>query len=105
MKKLYKVETYLPKEALENIKKALYNLELGKIGNYSCCLTWYEVNSSWKPLESSNPYLGKINEIEYAAEYKLEFQCKEEDLNDAIKAIKNNHPYEEVCINIIPLKI
>lgn len=99
----YKVETYLPKEALNNIKNGLYELGLGKIGNYNCCLTWYEVSSSWKPIKGANPYLGKIGNIEYATEYKLEFQCYEYDLQNAIQSIKNNHPYEEVCINIIPI--
>lgn len=103
MNKLYKVETYLPIDALDNIKNALYTLGLGKVGNYNCCLSWHEINSSWKPLEGAHPYLGKVDEIEFAPEYKLEFQCQESDLDSAIKAIKANHPYEEVCINIIPI--
>ena len=103
MKKLYKIETYLPLEALNNIKNGLYQLGLGKIGNYNCCLSWYKVESSWMPQEGAHPHLGTVNEIEFAPEYKLEFQCKEEDLDKAITSIKSNHPYEEVCINIIPL--
>ncbi len=103
MENLYKVETYLPKEALDGIRSALYNLGLGKIGNYDCCLTWYEVNSSWRPIDGAKPYLGTVGEIEFAPEYKLEFQCKESDLTAAVSAIKSNHPYEEVCINILPL--
>ena len=103
MENLYKVETYLPKEALDGIRLALYNLGLGKVGNYDCCLTWYEVNSSWRPIDGAKPYLGTVGEIEFAPEYKLEFQCKESDLTAAVSAIKSNHPYEEVCINILPL--
>ncbi len=103
MEKLFKVETFLPKEALENIKNALYELGLGKVGNYDCCLSWYEINSSWKPVEGAEPYLGKVGEIEFAPEFKLEFQCREEDLKNAVEAIKKNHPYEEVCINVISL--
>ena len=103
MTKLYKVETYLPHEAWDNIINALYELGLGKIGNYDCCLSWYEINSSWKALDGANPYLGKVDEIEFANEYKLEFQCSEPDLELAIHTIKANHPYEEVGINIIPL--
>lgn len=105
MENLYKVETYLPKEALDKIRSALYELGLGKVGKYDCCLSWYEVNSSWKPIDGAKPYLGTVGEIEFAPEYKLEFQCKESDLTAAVSAIKSNHPYEEVCINVIPLKI
>ena len=101
--KIYKVETYLPEEALDTIKNALYELRLGKVGYYDCCLSWWKINSSWRANDGANPYLGKIDEIEFAPEYKLEFRCKEEDLQKAVNTIKSNHPYETVCINIIPL--
>ena len=45
----------------------------------------------------------KVGEIEFAPEYKLEFRCEEKDLQLAVKTIKENHPYEEVCINVIPI--
>ena len=103
MKKTYKIETYLPKDSLDDIRNALYELGVGKIGNYVGCMNWYEVNSSWKPLIGANPYLGKIGEIELAKEYKLEFLCEKKMIEDAIKAIKFNHPYEEVGINVIEI--
>ena len=55
--------------------------------------------------EGANPYIGKIDKIEFAPEYKLEFRCSEKDLQTAVEIIKKNHPYEEVCINIIPLLV
>ena len=101
--KKYKIETYLPSESLEQIKNALYKYGFGKIGNYDCCMNWYEVNSSWKPIAGANPYLGKVGEIEFAKEYKIEFVCDENNLKEIIQTIKQNHPYEEVCINITKL--
>ena len=103
MKNFYKIETFLPLEALEQIKQALYQLGFGKISKYNCCLSWHEVQSSGKPTDGANPYLGKIGEIEFAPEYKLELKCEKQDLKTIIRVIKDNHPYEEVCINIIPL--
>ena len=105
MNEIFKVEVYLPEEALENIKQGLYDCGFGKVGNYDCCLSWYQINSSWRPIDGANPYLGKVGEIEFAPEFKIEFRCEEKDLEKAVKVIKENHPYEEVCINIIPLKI
>lgn len=101
MRKTYKIETYLPLKSLDNISDALYRLGLGKVGNYEDCMSWYKINSSWKPTSGANPYLGNVGEIEFAPEYKLEFRCEKNMLETAIKAIKDNHPYEEVCINII----
>ena len=88
-------------EALNNIRDALYKLGLGKVGNYEDCMSWYEINSSWKPIVGANPYLGNVGEIEFAPEYKLEFRCEGNMIENAVKAIKDNHPYEEVCINVI----
>ncbi len=101
---IYKIEVYLPVEALDNIRNALYSEGFGKVGDYDCCMSWYEINSSWRPKKNAKPYIGKVGEIEFAPEYKLEFRCEEKDISKAIKIIKENHPYEEVCINIIPLK-
>lgn len=101
MRKTYKIETYLPLESLDNIRNALYKLGLGKVGNYEDCMSWYKINSSWKPIDGANPYLGNVGEIEFAPEYKLEFRCDEDMIDKAVKTIKDNHPYEEVCINVI----
>ncbi len=103
MNKRYRVETYLPKEALDDILQAIYSLGLGKIGEYDCCFSYYEVHSSWRPLDNATPYRGKVGEIESAIEYKLEFVCDEKDINSAVETIKSHHPYEEVCINVFPM--
>ena len=55
MSKVYKIEAYLPLEALDNIKQSLYNNGFGKVGNYDCCLSWYKIDSSWKPNNGANP--------------------------------------------------
>jgi len=101
--KHYKVETYVPQEALDKVKNELYKIGLGKVGNYDCCLSWYKIDSSWRPLDGANPYLGIIGKVEYATEYKIEFRCDENDIEKIIETIKQSHPYEEVCINVIPL--
>lgn len=103
MNKIYKIETFVPVEALENIKAALYEKGFGKIGNYENCLSWHKVESSWKPVGGANPYQGTVGETEFATEYKIEFRCDENDLNLVVDLIKKNHPYEEVCINVIPI--
>ena len=105
MKKSYKIETYLPVEALSDVRGALYKLGLGKLGNYENCMSWYEVDSSWKPIDGAKPYKGEVGEVEFAPEFKLEFRCEEDMLESAIDAIKKNHPYEEVCINVIEVLV
>jgi hypothetical protein len=103
--KIFKIETYVPKIALKKIINALCEKGFGKIGNYDCCLSWYKVNSMWRPNNQAKPFLGKVGKFERAVEYKIEFRCTKTDLDSAIKTIKDNHPYEEVCINIFEITI
>ena len=105
MRKTYKIETYLPLDALDNVRNALFKLGIGKIGNYENCMNWYEVHSCWKAMSGANPYLGNIGEMEFATEYKLEFRCEEDMIEKAIQVIKENHPYEEVGINVIEVLV
>ena len=103
--KLYKVETFVPPEALEPVKDALEQLGVGRIGNYDCCLSWYKVNSSWRPLQGATPYLGEVGKLEIATEYKIEFRCTKKDLKKVVQAIRDNHPFEEIGINVIELHV
>lgn len=105
MKKTYKIETFVPVEAVDNIIKALHGNDFAKIGNYVDCLNWYKINSSWTPVEGSNPYQGELNKTEFAEEYKIELRCDKKDIKRVVEIIRKNHPYEEVCINILPIYI
>ena len=105
MKQTYKIETFVPIESVEKMITALHNNDFGKIGNYVDCLNWYEINSSWTPIGDAQPYKGELNKTEFAKEYKIEFRCDKKDIKKAVKLIRDNHPYEEVCINIVPIMI
>jgi hypothetical protein len=102
--KIFKIEAYVPKIALKRVMNALYEKGFGKIGNYDCCLSWYRINASWRPTAQAKPFLGKTGKIEKTVEYKIEFRCIEDELDAAVKTIKDNHPYEEVCVNITEIK-
>lgn len=99
----YKVEVYVPKDAFDVVVNAIKLIGIGKMGNYSNCMSWYEVNSSWHAEETAMPYLGVAGDDKKISEYKIEFRCKQEQLSDVVATIKRVHPYEECCVNIIPL--
>lgn len=99
----YKVEVYLPQCILADIRTALQVIEIGNIGNYTSCMNWYPVKSSWLAKKGSNPYKGSVGKLEEVDEIKLEFTCEEAKLKTVVDIIRNIHPYEEVSINILPL--
>jgi hypothetical protein len=92
--KLYKLEFYVPKTHLDDVKKAVFEAGAGQIGNYDCCCWEIEGTGQFRPLESSSPYIGENMKIEKVQEYKVELVCEEKFLKDAIAALKKNHPYE-----------
>ncbi|HJS20789.1 MAG TPA: divalent cation tolerance protein CutA, partial [Anaerolineales bacterium] len=61
------------------------------------------VRGFFRPLLGANPFEGAIGEIKEVEEYKVEVNCKRELVNDAMKAIRRVHPYEEPLVNVIPL--
>jgi hypothetical protein len=98
-----KLEIFVPQEYALKIRDELAKIGVGRIGNYDHCMAMYQIQGSYRPLEGANPFEGKVGEISEGMEYKIEVNCKRELVNEAIKVIKNIHPYEEPLINIFPL--
>ncbi|HCW54573.1 MAG TPA: hypothetical protein DG753_12750 [Clostridium sp.] len=46
---------------------------------------------------------GTVGQISKANECTIELRCKTELVKDALKTIKQIHPYEEPVINILPI--
>jgi len=98
-----KLEIFVPQDHAMKLADALSEIGVGVIGNYDHCIALTPVRGFFRPMEGANPFEGKVGEISEVAEYKLEVNCKRELVNDAKRAIKNAHPYEEPLINVIPL--
>ena len=101
--KLLKVEIYLPAEALDSIRNAIKDYCIVNSEKYIHCMSWYKVESMWQPCENANPYRGKVGEDMCQEEYVLTFRCVREKIEEVVKLVKENHPYEEVAIDIYEL--
>ncbi|MAT41620.1 MAG: cytochrome C biogenesis protein [Anaerolineaceae bacterium] len=99
----YKIEVYLPEEALEAIQTALNKAGAGFVGNYDHVFAITQVTGNWRPLAGSSPYQGTLGKMESAPELKMEIDCRSEFVSQAILAIRTNHPYEEPLIRVIPI--
>ncbi|MBV7440421.1 Nif3-like dinuclear metal center hexameric protein [Weeksellaceae bacterium TAE3-ERU29] len=100
---LYKLIFFVPKADADKVKDALFNAEIGKIGNYSECSFNSEGIGTFKPIENANPTLGEIGKQHQEAELKVEILVKKHQLSSAISIMKQEHPYEEVAYDVIPL--
>lgn len=101
--KIVKVVVMVPSDFSDKIKRCLWNYGVGHIGNYDKCLTITKCISSFTPNGKAHPFIGKENEISIVSEDKIEFVCNIEKVKEVVKLIKDNHPYEEVGIDIYPL--
>lgn len=100
---LYKVMVYVPLSHANEVRDAMSNAGAGHIGNYSHCTFQTEGQGTFKPLEGTNPYTGKINQLEYVEEVKIETIVEESTLKSVIHSMKNAHPYEEVAYDLYHL--
>jgi len=101
--KLYKVQVFVPVSAEAKVRQAIGEAGEGRIGDYDHCISATKSVGYFKPLEGSNPSIGRIGEITEVDEVKLEFPCVAKKVSQVIKAIKAVRFYEEIAIDIIPM--
>ncbi|MBP6455862.1 MAG: Nif3-like dinuclear metal center hexameric protein [Chitinophagaceae bacterium] len=101
---LQKIFFYSPPEFSEKIKNALFEIGVGKIGNYDNCSFTVSGIGSFRGNEYSNPTKGKKNKLEIYQEDKIELLFPNYLKNKVIDTLKKNHPYEEVAYEIVNLE-
>jgi hypothetical protein len=97
---MYKMCYFVPETHVEQTKQALFEAGAGRIGDYDCCAWQCRGQGQFRPLEGSDPFLGKAGEIEVVDEYKVELVCADELIQDALAALKRAHPYEEPAYEV-----
>ena len=101
--KLYKIITFVPKDYIDIVRNAMLKAGGGHIGNYDNCSFSSSGEGTFKALEGTNPFIGKINELHYEPEYRLEIVVQEHAKNRVINSLIEAHPYEEPAYDIIKL--
>jgi len=100
---VFKVEIFIPSDAMDDLLEVLATAGAGVIGNYDHCFAISQLTSTFRPLEGAQPALGRVGELVTVGESKVEVNVHEEKLVDVLQAIRSVHPYEEPLINVIPL--
>lgn len=100
---LNKLVVFVPIENQEAFSNAMFEAGAGKIGEYAECSFSSEGTGTFKPIGNANPAIGELNRRSEVQEVKLEFLISSHKLNSLLKAMRANHPYEEVAHDIYPL--
>lgn len=101
--KYCKLEIFIPETHITQLQKALQSVDAGHIGKYDSCMSCSQLISYWRPLDGTDPYIGKAGEISCEREVKVEVTVYTEKVEETIRAIKEVHPYEEPVINALPI--
>ena len=98
-----KIAVFIPEEKVSELRDAVCNAGAGVLGNYTYCTSSTKVVGTYIPNENAKPYEGTANTLEFVEELKLEFICDVKKVKKILSIIREIHPYEEPCIDIIPL--
>lgn len=99
--KILKIQVFVPKSYLEEVRNAMFLGGAGAIGNYSDCTFSTSGEGTFRPLSGSNPFIGKKDALEKAQEYKIESIIEESRLPQLLEEIRKVHPYEEIAYDIL----
>ncbi|WP_294962738.1 NGG1p interacting factor NIF3 [Sulfurimonas sp.] len=101
---MYKLNYFVPVDAKDKTKEALFDIGVGKYENYECCSFETLGVGQFKPIGDANPHLGELDIVEKVQEYKIEMVCSDELIKEAIKVLKEAHPYEEVAYEVFKME-
>ncbi|MGD9200080.1 MAG: NGG1p interacting factor NIF3 [Chitinispirillia bacterium] len=101
---MYLLIFYVPESHLETVKSALFKKGAGKYNKYDCCSWETAGQGQFRPLEGSQPFIGKKDTIEKVQEYKVELICEHGCIHEVIEELFRVHPYEEPAYSIIETK-
>jgi hypothetical protein len=99
----YKLVWFVPEEALDATRSAVFDAGGGRIGDYTRC-SWYTAGTgTFLGGEGTDPALGERGVEERVPELRVETVVPEGRIRDAIVALKLAHPYEEPAYDVYPL--
>jgi hypothetical protein len=98
-----KLVVFVPREALDRVRSALFDAGAGKIGKYTHC-SWYAAGTgTFLAGEGTSPVVGQPGREQRVSELRLETVFPEELQDEVLVALREAHPYEEPAFDIYPL--
>ena len=98
-----KLVVFVPPEALEPVRDALFAAGAGRIGDYERCSWYTEGTGTFRPLPGAQPTVGEVGAEERVDELRLEMVFPEERHDVVVAALRAAHPYEEPAFDVVGL--
>ena len=98
-----KLVWFVPEEALDATRSAVFETGGGRIGDYEHCSWYTDGTGTFLGGEWTSPAVGQAGTEEWVMELRVETVVPRERVDAAVAALKEAHPYEEVAFDLYPL--
>jgi hypothetical protein len=98
-----KLVVFVPAEALDAVRDAVFEAGAGRIGEYERCSWYTDGTGTFLGGEASDPAIGERGREERVPELRLETVFPEERHDAIVAALRRAHPYEEPAFDVYPL--
>jgi hypothetical protein len=98
-----KLVCFVPHEALDAVRDALFEAGAGVIGDYTRCSWYAEGVGTFLGGEGSSPAVGEAGREERVPELRLETVYPAGREAEVVEALLAAHPYEEPAFDLYPL--
>ena len=98
-----KLVVFVPAEALDGVRDALFAAGAGRIGDYERCSWYTEGTGTFLGGEGTAPTIGQRGREERVPEFRLETVFPAEREDEVIAALRSAHPYEAPAHDVYAL--
>jgi hypothetical protein len=99
----HKLVWFVPEEALERTRDAVFGAGAGRIGDYERCSWYTRGEGTFFGGAGSDPAIGERGREERVTEFRVETVVPAERTREVVAALLAAHPYEEVAFDLYPL--
>jgi hypothetical protein len=98
-----KLVVFVPVEALDAVRDAVFAAGAGRIGDYERC-SWYAAGTgTFLGGEKTSPVIGERGQEERVPELRLETVYPLDREEEVVRALREAHPYEQPAFDLYPL--
>jgi hypothetical protein len=98
-----KLVVFVPAEALDAVRDAVFAAGAGRIGEYERCSWYAEGTGTFLGGEGSDPTIGERGREERVPELRLETVFPADRHDEVVAALRRAHPYEEPAFDVYAL--
>ena len=98
-----KLVVFVPREALDAVREAVFAAGAGRIGDYERC-SWYAAGTgTFLAGAGTDPMIGERGREERVSELRLETVYPVDREAEVVAALRSAHPYEAPAFDLYPL--